>query len=94
MYERFHSGGNGGQNINKVETGIRAIYLPTGDFTVCTDERSQLANKKKALLRLMIIINIKNAQENILSLNNASIRGVHIERGNASATALRKKLCK
>lgn len=86
VYERFHSGGNGGQNINKVETGIRAIYLPTGDFTVCTDERSQLANKKKALLRLKKIINIKNAQENILSLNNARIRGVHIERGNASAT--------
>lgn len=85
LFERFHSGGNGGQNINKVETGIRAIYLPTGDSTTCTDERSQLANKKKAIIRLKQIIIDKNNYGNVSTSNQTRIRSVQIERGNAVA---------
>ena len=85
VFETFRSGGKGGQNVNKVETGVRAIYLLTGQAVECTEERSQYANKQKAIARLREITRQRNQTEQA-AVKNADWRcHTSLERGNAGA---------
>lgn len=50
--QTFRSGGNGGQNQNKRDTGVRIIHRASGARGESREERSQLTNKKKAFRRM------------------------------------------
>ena len=81
-FQTMRGTGPGGQNVNKVNSAVRAIHNPTGVQVVAMDSRSQHQNKKLAIARLKEKVNEANLEQLKGSMTDQWENHLNLQRGN------------
>lgn len=80
--DTFNASGHGGQNVQKNDTAVRVVHIPTGITAVCQSERSQMQNKVCAIQIINSKLMAKLEENRLEEVNDLRLKGVSAEWGN------------
>ena len=81
-YETLRASGPGGQHVNKTESAVRAVHIPSGMSVVASDQRSQWQNKKLATERLLVKLSSWTMEQAMIQAQENWSNHNHLQRGN------------
>ena len=80
-YETLRASGPGGQHVNKTESAVRAVHIPSGISVVASDQRSQWQNKKLATERLLVKLTAWNVEQAMIQAQANWSNHTSLQRG-------------